>query len=173
MLFISNWVQRMWTLPETLLSRQLLFRLRDGLVDFRTYFSSKVLELKFRNPVAAKLLGWFAQLMVTPLMRTVGHERPISLEDIALHLAKRTSSKPADEILAIAGVFGLSVLDFLPLDADHRMARFLQQYNSGKVPYDLLFLDGPKLPLINFSWAPRSFLKRQLGVDMTGSFEDR
>lgn len=157
-LYISNWIQRMWTLPEALLSKHHLFRLRDGLVDIRSYFASEILAEHFQNPIGSKLLGWVAQFMAMPFLKSAGQPQPTSLNDVALHLAKRTSSRPKDEILAVAGTFGLDVREYLSLKANERMARFLQTYNGGKVPRDILFLDGPKLSLPCFSWAPKPFM---------------
>jgi hypothetical protein len=96
---------------------------------------------------------------------------PPSLDDVALHLAKRTSSRQADETLAIAGLFGLDASEYVPLDADQRMAKFLSEYNGGQVPYDILFLDGPKLPVESYTWAPRSFMKRQMNLELKGTYE--
>jgi hypothetical protein len=59
MLYVSSWVQRLWTLKEALLSQQLLFRVSNGLIDFRYFFTDEVLQTRFNDPVAAKLLGWF------------------------------------------------------------------------------------------------------------------
>lgn len=71
-LYISNWIQRMWTLPEALLSKHHLFRLRDGLVDVRSYFASEILAEHFQNPIGSKLLGWVAQFMAMPFLKSAG-----------------------------------------------------------------------------------------------------
>jgi hypothetical protein len=177
-LYVSSWVQRLWTLQEALLSRQLLFRVGDGLIDFRYFFTDEVLAFRLNDSVSSKLLGWFGQLMISPVIRSAQTASsttlslpPPSLDDVALHLAKRTSSKQADETLAIAGLFGQDASAYVPLDPDQRMAKFLTDHNGGKVPYDILFLDGPKLPVEGYTWAPKSFMKRQMNVELKGTFE--
>jgi hypothetical protein len=177
-LYVSPWVQRLWTLPEALLSRQLLFRARDRLVDFRHFFTDEVVTLRLSDHVASKLLGWIGQLMIGPFTRSAQAATsaslslpPHSLDDVALHLAKRTSSRQADETLAIAGLFGQDASAYVPLDPDQRMAKFLTEHNGAKVPYDILFLDGPKLPIEGYTWAPKSFMKRQLNLEMKGTYE--
>jgi Heterokaryon incompatibility protein (HET) len=176
-LYVSSWVQRLWTLPEALLSRQLLFRASDRLIDFRYFFTDEVVKLRLNDVVASKLLGWIGQLMIGPFIRSAQAATssslslpPHSLDDIVLHLSKRTSSRQEDETLAIAGLFGQDASEYIPLDPDQRMAKFLTEHNGGKVPYDILFLDGPKLPIENYTWAPKSFMKRQLNAELKGTF---
>jgi len=115
-------------------------------------------------------------MMVTPITRRIyaesGTTPPLpSLDDIALHLAKRISSRQADETLAIAGLFDQDASAYVPLDSDHRMAKLLNEHNGGKVPYDILFLDSPKLPIEGFTWAPKSFMKRQLNIELKGTYD--
>lgn len=171
---ISTWVQRLWTLQEVLLSKQLLFRVSDGLIDFRTYFTDEIVAAGFQNPLTAKLLGWFAQLMITPFINSMGGQKQTSLDVVALHLAKRTSSRHSDEIIAIAGLFGLNTKNYIPLDANQRMAKFLIEHNDTKVPYDILFLHGPKLPVPNFKWAPQSLMRKEgdLGQELKGTHDE-
>jgi len=134
--------------------------------------------LRLSDPVMSKLMGWFGQMMMAPIIRSAQAASltplslpPPSLDDVALHLAKRTSSRQADETLAIAGLFGLDASEYVSLDADQRMAKFLTEHNGGKVPYDILFLDGPKLLIEGYTWAPKSFMKRQMNLELKGTFE--
>ena len=175
-LYVSGWVRRMWTLPEALLSRQLFFRLSDGIVDCRNFFrAADVVGNTFSDPVSATLLAWLTQLIAIPLLRSavrlgaLTEMRPPSLDDVALHLAKRTSSRIEDEILAVAALFDLDVRPYLQQDRNERMANFLAEYNGGKVPSDIIFLDGFKLPFEGFGWAPQTFMKRQLAIEMKGT----
>lgn len=177
-LYVSTWVQRLWTLQEALLSRQLFFRISDGLIDARYFFTDDVIAFRFKDPVATKLLGWLGQMMVIPAARNaqaaglsqLSIPQP-SLDDVALHLAKRTSSRQSDETLAIAGLFDQDASAYISLSPDQRMAKFLAEHNNGKVPYDILFLDGPKLPIENFTWAPKSFMKRLMNLELKGTWE--
>ncbi|MCJ1279354.1 hypothetical protein MMC21_007178 [Puttea exsequens] len=175
-LYVSAWVRRMWTLPEALLSRQLFFRIGDGLMDYRVFFRADNLVARtFSDPVGALLLAWFTRMLVIPVSRNAlrlgaSAELPQpSVDDVALHLAKRWSSRPEDETLAVAALFNLNVRPYLALDPDNRMAMFLTEHNGGKVPSDILFLDGKKLPFEGYGWAPQTFMKRQLAIDMKGT----
>ena len=58
------------------------------------------------------------------------------------HLSRRASSRESDEILAIAGLFGLDASEFFPLDAEERMFKFLKEHAETRVPTDLIFLPG-------------------------------
>jgi hypothetical protein len=177
-LYVSSWVQRLWTLNEALLSQQLFFRVSDGLIDFRYFFTDEVLHMRLGEPVAAKLLGWFCQMMIGPVLRSAARaagstetKLSFTLDDVVLHLAKRTSSRPTDEIFAMSGLFGLDPGKYWSLHPDQRMARFLNEYNGSRVPCDILFLDGPKLPVHNYTWAPRTFMSRQMNVELKGTSE--
>ena len=175
-LYVSGWVRRMWTLPEALLSRQLFFRLSDGITDCRNFLmAADVVGDTFSDPVSATLLAWLTQLVATPLLRSAvrlgasTEMPPPSLDDVALHLAKRTSSRVEDEILAIAALFDLDVRPYLQQDRNQRMANFLAEYDGGKIPSDIIFLDGSKLPFEGFGWTPQTFMKRQLAIEMKGT----
>ena len=41
----------------------------------------------------------------------------------------------------------------------------------GKVPKDILFLDGPKLLIEGFTWAPEEFMKRHMSQELKGTYE--
>ena len=129
----------------------------------------------FSDPVSAVLLAWLTQLVAIPWSRSAARlgasteMPPLSLDDVALHLAHRTSSRIGDEILAVAAVFDVDVRPYLQQDPNERMASFLAEYNGGKVPSDIIFLDGFKLPFEGFGWAPQTFMKRQLAIEMKGT----
>ncbi|KAI9866227.1 MAG: hypothetical protein M1830_006002, partial [Pleopsidium flavum] len=136
-------VQRLWTLQEALLSNQLFCKVSGGLLDYREFFVSDVIALAAESIVARKPLGWLGSPMMMPLSRQTGDDEDAvlmnkpSVDLVAGHLSKRTSSRKADEVLAIAS--------FIGLDAS---------YNGGRVPVDIIFLDGKKVTLPGFVWAP-------------------
>ena len=175
-LYVSAWMRRMWTWPEVLLSRQLFFRITDAIIDYRNFFmAADLVGRTFSDPVSAVLLAWLTQLVAIPWSRSAARlgasteMPPLSLDDVALHLAHRPSSRIGDEILAVAAFFDVDVRPYLQQDPNERMASFLAEYNGGKVPSDIIFLDGIKHPFEGFHWAPQTFMKRQLAVEMKGT----
>lgn len=167
-LYFSNWVRRLWTLQEALLSKKLFIHLDDGFIDVLSFLE---MDNRVQIPAFFELYRWFQKLMSVPIARHRKENREFSLDDVILHLAHRTSSKPEDEILAIAGLFGLDVRKYVNLDPEERMIQFLMEHNNGLVRFDVLFLQGPKLLVEGFSWAPKTFLNRDLDVIYRGKYE--
>ncbi|KAI0694830.1 hypothetical protein C8Q76DRAFT_758316 [Earliella scabrosa] len=136
----SAWMQRIWTLQEALLARELYFETRSGL------YSMAQLNEERRGNLARipsslgitmpsePLLEYY---MPNLLLFTIAWD-PSQLRTFCLlvHLLnKRTTAKPEDETLAIAGLLGVNVSKLLEEDgADARM----------------------KLALPGFRWAPRT-----------------
>lgn len=164
----SKWVRRLWTLQEALLSRKLLVLLDDAMVDILGFFN---LDARVQVPAFLELYRWVEKLMGVPIARRKGVEREFLLDDIILQLANRTSSRPTDEVLALAVLFGLDVSQYVDLDAEERMIKFLIEHNGSKVRYDILFLKGPKLLINGFSWAPKTFLNREIDTIVRGRYE--
>ena len=154
-IFISTWVQRLWPLQEMMLADELVFRLADGLLDHRELFSEDIVSLSGRDPVITELFGWFASLLMNKTTKI------IYLDMIVWHLSRRMSSRKSDEILAIAGLFGLDASEYYPLDAEERMFKFLKEHAQMRVPTDLIFLPGDKLSLPGRRWAPRNFISSE------------
>ncbi|KAJ5844901.1 hypothetical protein N7534_008570 [Penicillium rubens] len=96
-------------------------------------------------------------------------ERILTLSDISSALRWRTSSKPADETLAIAGLFDtndkVNAFTLAGLPAEKRMASFLLSLRH--LPYNIIFLSGRKLTEPAFRWAPTTFMR---AVESTLSF---
>ncbi len=68
-------------------------------------------------------------------------------------------------------LFGLDVSQYVNLDAEERMIKFLIEHNGSKVRYDILFLQAPKLLFHGFSWAPKTFLDREVDTIVRGRYE--
>ncbi|KAJ6103503.1 hypothetical protein N7486_005930 [Penicillium sp. IBT 16267x] len=158
-LYFSKWVRKLWILQEAMLSRKLFLCLSDAIVDVLSLFE---MENRLHIPVFHELYRWVKKLLGVPVARSKGEQQKLPLVNLVLHLAHRSSSKPEDEILAIAGLLGLDVSEYISLDPDERMVKFLMEHNQMKVWSGILFLEGPKMLIEGFAWAPRTFMTRIL-----------
>ncbi|ETI21474.1 hypothetical protein G647_07821 [Cladophialophora carrionii CBS 160.54] len=154
----AAWMQRMWTLPEGRLSQVPLFAFNDGVV-----LLSDLMKDANRNdsdnPVSGSLmpdlLGLFSA-NINPLRY------------IHQSLCYRTTSKREDEVPALAGLFDIDARRILETKSlEDRMAMFwIALREKVRIPMNILFLGGEKLPIAGLRWAPRSLLNagRQLSL---------
>ncbi|CAP79837.1 Pc12g02100 [Penicillium rubens Wisconsin 54-1255] len=157
----SPWMQRLWTLQEAILSKEVIFAFADNqLAPLAELIPSG--EDLLANAVAADLASEIFRLQKYK-------ERILTLSDISSALRWRTSSKPADETLAIAGLFDtndkVNAFTLAGLPAEKRMASFLLSLRH--LPYNIIFLSGRKLTEPAFRWAPTTFMR---AVESTLSF---
>ncbi|KAI0746901.1 hypothetical protein C8Q80DRAFT_1066456, partial [Daedaleopsis nitida] len=124
----SGWMQRIWTLQEGLLAREMYFEFADGLIRaeaLKDLPTSAVhpLFLAF-NPIVSALLE--ALLFVRG---RGGEDRTkYTFPELLRLMHHRTTSKPEDETLAIAGLVGVDAGELVSLStAEERMALFLQR----------------------------------------------
>jgi uncharacterized ferredoxin-like protein len=158
----SVWMQRLWTLQETVLARKLVFEFSDGfsairellpegedLLDvLKTNLAAEVFRLSKRMNYVEKELGGFG------------------LGDVAHSLRGRTTSKLEDETLAISSLLNVSTFELANLPPKDRMRTLLLRIRS--LPSNILFLSGQKLDEPGFRWALKSFMGQggiQLGTN--------
>lgn len=162
---LSSWMRRIWTLQEGLLARELYFEFSDGIFALQSaidgfdqshdWIQSR-LGLFHHNP----FLRLYCPQYVFTLMilhRRDHHRMSPSLALIASLLGNRTTSKPEDETIAVAGLLGVDVTQLLATeDADARMKIFLLELaRKSGLPALIIFSDGPRLSYRGFRWAPR------------------
>ncbi|KAI0332565.1 hypothetical protein GY45DRAFT_456143 [Cubamyces sp. BRFM 1775] len=171
----SAWLRRVWTLQEGLLARELYFEFSDGPVDVESRIvepQSAVLETRNGVSLSGPILRpiHFVHILAFRGGRRLPGAAPdIPIAEIVGLLSARTTTKPEDELIAIASLLPPHVkLDALlaepdgPDLADRRMRAFLlQMYN---VPALLPFGDTPRLALPGFTWAPRRLVREHDGV---------
>ncbi|EKM55708.1 uncharacterized protein PHACADRAFT_256522 [Phanerochaete carnosa HHB-10118-sp] len=157
----SGWTQRIWTLQEGMLARELYFELSDGIIDC-SHFDGPAFT------IAQKLIPMFdhrrADVSVPsdspPPMsykRRVVNPPRCSVNDLIPLLRYRVTSKPRDEPVAIAGLLGLSAEKLIPHKSpEERLRALLIEVKT--VPRQLAVMGWmePRLSLPNFSWAPKS-----------------
>jgi len=169
-IYVSSWVQRLWTLQEMMVARELVFQISNAMLDYQELFTEDIVNLSGRDPLTTELFGWLATLLMNS--SSLNRPRIVDLDMIIWHLSRRTSSRESDEILAIAGLFGLDASDYVPLDAEERMFKFLKEHAETRVPTDLIFLPGDKLSRPGHRWAPRKFIASEKSGTPKSKFHD-
>ncbi|RPD58599.1 hypothetical protein L226DRAFT_572873 [Lentinus tigrinus ALCF2SS1-7] len=154
----STWVQRVWTLQEALLSRELYFEFSDGLVaSWEIFLPPSHGLINLYSPIRNDFL-------MSPSLRFLHHDTTGTWSDarytfhqIAGLLMRRTTSKPEDETVAVAGLLNVDVALLLDEHGqDARMRIFLLQVRT--LPAAIALVDAPvRLSFPGFRWAPRSF----------------
>ncbi|OCH86239.1 hypothetical protein OBBRIDRAFT_838307 [Obba rivulosa] len=148
----SGWSQRMWTLQEALLAKRLAFEFSDGIMSFDELLASGR-RLRF-DPAARFLVQEFEQI--------VGGRSVSNFAFVSNALRFRATSKPQDEPLAIAGIFDVDARELVKkATPEERMMSLLLSIRS--LPFEILFLQGAKLDVAGFKWAPRSLMQSDGG----------
>ncbi|OSD04598.1 hypothetical protein PYCCODRAFT_1363918 [Trametes coccinea BRFM310] len=163
----SGWVTRVWTLQEGLLARQLYFEVADGIIE------SEELE-SFDGPTRSRMAQQFTR-GVLPILeyrykRKQSSTFQCTLRDVIRLLRRRTTTKPEDESIAIAGILPLDVRALLnivgPNAAEMRMKAALLQLRH--VPRRFPLLPQEKLALPGFKWAPCNLASALESDDVDG-----
>ena len=150
----SGWMQRIWTLPEGMLARELYFEVSDGLIDV-THFNGPsfhlarmCIPLLRRRPQDLPKLEYHSVLRDPPRC---------SYRDMIALLRHRKASEPSDESLAIAGLLGIDAAELVAIsDGDVRMRILL--IRCGTLPRCVAVYGwcSRRLDIPNFRWAPSS-----------------
>ncbi len=150
----SGWMQRIWTLQEGMLARELYFEVSDGLIDV-THFNGPSFHLAW---ACIPLLRRRSHDLSKLEYYAVSPEPPrCSYRDIIPLLRHRTTSKPRDESVAIAGLLGINAAELVSIpDGDARMRTLLMR--CGTLPRCVAVYGwfSRRLDLPNFRWAPSS-----------------
>ena len=155
-LYTSNWLSRLWTLQECLLSRVLVLALEDRNVPFLD-----VLKASFDQPIRTPLHKALCDemMMLVPQLSSKSYEegKGMSLTALASGLQNRSTSKTIDETVAISALANIEVKPLLDLDQDDRMVHFLK--SMGNLPTDVIFGRVKRLARAGFTWAPQSLMQ--------------
>ncbi|EMD30863.1 hypothetical protein CERSUDRAFT_100910 [Gelatoporia subvermispora B] len=154
--YTSAWMQRLWTLQEAVLADTLLFELSGGFVAVEGLLPTSPFEML--DPA----LGSLSALMYRLLLRKdaeVDLESglpKIRLGHVPNCLEWRTTSRAEDETLGISSLVHVDAYELVNLPPQRRMMTLLLRV--GKVPSMVAFMTSPKLDILGFRWAPRSFM---------------
>ena len=157
----SVWMQRVWTMHEAFLARELYFEFSDGLVA-----GSAIRESIVPSSGSADPFSWWWDLMAVFLNPSIldpatGQRGFRRFTDAARMVAFCTTSKPEDAPVAVAGMLDMDVGKILDEpDANTRMRALLLE--MGTLSVDIMFRrpltahEAERLPYPGFRWAPRN-----------------
>ncbi|TBU40007.1 hypothetical protein BD309DRAFT_968444 [Dichomitus squalens] len=149
----SGWAQRIWTLQEGVLARELYFEVADGLVDC-SHFDG---DASFITSCLIPTLRYRRYDGDSKFQRRLSQRPRCSLNDLIRLMRLRSVTCPEDEPLAIAGLLGIDAAPLAEIrNGEERMRALLLEVRE--VPRNL-FLFGwsaKRLSIPNFTWAPAS-----------------
>ena len=149
---LSKWQERLWTLQESSLSRNLLFMFKDDLVSAEAFIATE-----------------YNQKLYRPVVRNTGillvnlsdwnRADKISVGRVQRNLCRRTSSKPDDEALAVAPLFPhVDIFSVLDVEGEERMIQFWKEVKN--LPRGIIAMGVPRIPRDGYRWAPRSLMNQ-------------
>ena len=190
-LMTSRWGQRLWTFHEAALASKLCYQFADRALTRRQLanlwlrslqrsppdsvgscdglnqpapISGEARESAFRillaDPIARHAYSWLVGLERFSTIRSTGNW-PAILQFILNHLRNRTTSWQTDEVVCVAGLLGLSVLQHAFMskkNVSQRLQNLILFLPS--VPLDLIFADLPRSSESGFPWIPSTFSGR-------------
>ncbi|KAI0653110.1 hypothetical protein C8Q70DRAFT_875866, partial [Cubamyces menziesii] len=186
---VSRWMRRVWTLQEALLAHELWFEFRDGLVDveeqllapLRLDSEASSFPARHEAPIFdAREKRRVARLALNSVLAGEGgdsEDTMMTMENIVQLLRGRRTTKPEDELVAIASLLppmvrleALLAVSDGPGLVERRMQVFLLQLRA--VPRALPFCTSPRLEALpGFAWAPRLLV--QDGESAMGTWDAR
>ncbi|KAI2749511.1 hypothetical protein DTO012A8_9851 [Penicillium roqueforti] len=188
-LMTCAWSRRLWTLQEAILSKSLYILFPAGLAEVSSLFRdvldgtdepidderlhglSQLTGLSFdevqrldqscrtrpSNSIETLMLREFRSL---PSLTNV----EFRMKQVSQMLCLRDSSRPEDELLAIAPLLGVDVSQLVHMSGEDRVKNFWLQL--GTVPKDVVLLEYPKLSTPGFRCLPRAMLGQKLQEPM-------
>ncbi|OCH91120.1 hypothetical protein OBBRIDRAFT_549584 [Obba rivulosa] len=154
----SAWMQRPWTLQEALFAEYLVFEFFDRLLGISALLAPKV-EDTMTNPALFFLAGQLVRLTPGRVHEVDAGPGVLSLQEMAAQVQGRITSKPEDETLAISSPVSADAFQLINILPDQRMKTLLLKVRD--IPYDIPFLNGPKIDEPGFQWAPATFMHAQ------------
>ena len=164
-ILVSPWMRRLWCLQEGALARgvSLWVYFKDGPVHMPVLWT-RLLILRTQDLRYGRLLlDMFVD--TRPLFLNNYYSNPpectpnLALLDRAL--SYRNTTVASDEPLCIATLMDLDMDRILPLGGEERMAKvwdLIAEKNEGGLPSRMVFLEGPKIELKGYRWAPSTLL---------------
>jgi hypothetical protein len=153
-LSLSTWQERLWTLQESSLSRNIVFVFENDIVLAETIAQES--NAKIYRPVIMTM-----QILLDNLSNWSEDGR-VTIGGLQRNLFRRTSSKPDDESLAVAPFLGIKVSQLLDVHGDERMARFWR--GARLVPKSIILHNLPKIAQDGYRWAPKSLMNQKNAV---------
>ncbi|RDX42001.1 hypothetical protein OH76DRAFT_1298618, partial [Lentinus brumalis] len=131
----SGWMQRIWTLQEGILARELFFEVADGLIDCTCFDGASYYAAGSMIPLLQYCHKDDSALTYQP--RSLA-SKPVrcDVNDLIALLRYRTTSHPEDETLAVAGLLGVDARMLVKVEGQQeRMKALLMRV--GRLPRQL------------------------------------
>jgi hypothetical protein len=157
----SRWMQRLWTLQEGALARNLMFRFSDSIMVLSTAFelweeicrqtvgSWMGPDSRDQHDYALNLSGYAELRNLSRITSETGELRTRVAWSIAVG---RTTSKMEDEPVVFASLLGLDVGELLVTPPEQRQKKLFSLLED--LPQLIIFHDGPRIPEDGWRWAP-------------------
>jgi hypothetical protein len=166
---LSNWMRRLWTLQEGVLSKVITLQLKNATIDVNE-IDERLLRTEFRTCRflytrysfdAHTVLGSFLRQKTN---QVTGSPNPqhLQLESYWKTLQWRPTSKRADETVCLGTILDVDqkklaeLLQYRDEDYAGRMTFLLRSLDS--INLTMLYQPPPRLHVTGFRWAPTSFL---------------
>jgi hypothetical protein len=158
-IYMSAWMQRMWTYEEAVLSRNLVFVLKgDHLCTFNQ--RTKPSMMRTVSVVWRTLAAQINRLRAKGGHFNIGH--------IYRAFRWRLTNVTTEEFLSVAGMLDLNTKHLMDFKGHERTRNFWKMLQT--LPLDIPILDGPKLPIEGFRWAPATMMypnKTEISTDIS------
>ena len=147
-IYLSAWMQRMWTYEEAVLSKEIVFTVKDG---FRVYRPEEM-------PSMRRTVSVVWQSLAAQLYRLRVPRHRLNIGHVSRAFRYRLTNVPEEEFLSVSGILALDTRHLMKFDRDieERVKHFWLMLRW--IPFDIIFLDCPKLETHGFRWAPRTMM---------------
>jgi len=167
--YLTLWVQRVWTLQEAWFAKKLYFNFKQGMMECQTAVVA-LGKLYYDwehgtgciNPIIHDLLPFMERLNQT--ISTI-HPPDHHFGAIWSNLQWRSITVESDKATCIAILFGKDPTPLLQYPEHERLGKLFSSLES--VPMNVIFLPGRKVDMDGVRWAPDSFFSRREGMTMS------
>lgn len=155
-LLCSTWTQRLWTLQEGRLGKEVYFRFADRVVNLRDQYLKtnfqRVPSQAHRSVQLDLIFSYDASRFADSLADYNG-----SITNTRRALRTRAVSVASDEALCVSCLMNIELDDIVAAPPEDRMATLWRKFN--RVPVGMVFSRAQcKLATTGLRWAPESFL---------------
>ena len=153
----SSWFHRLWTLQEAALAKgRLCIQFRERSIDINVLSDGTYRSFELHNEIAYRTHSiltqpWliFSDTSLSPVKRFCV---------VWQALQGRSTSRSADEPICVGTLLGMNVDALIETPDEERMVEFWA--HQERLPVSLLFVNGPKLNVDGYRWAPSTLLRR-------------
>jgi hypothetical protein len=145
-IYLSAWMQRMWTYEEAVLAKRLDFSLKDGIHTYNVGTRPSM-----RQTINVVWLSLASELFLLQLK-----QNQLNVSFIHRAFTYRLTNARDEEFLSISGMLGLDTQLLLGVKGEDRKKLFWLLLKW--IPSDVLHLHCPKISAIGFRWAPTTMM---------------